>query len=92
MSKFKQAMLDIKNYEGVSDIDYHADKLLTECLYLATVKLEEARANGRGGWWNEEECTLEYLKYLRFKSILEKDHLSTVNFTMMIALRESVEQ
>lgn len=73
--------------------DEEADQMLV----LATqetmqTRLGQARnRQGRHGWWNAEVCSVEDLYKMRDKAIADKDHSSTLNFTAMIAMRESVE-
>lgn len=54
-------------------------------------KQQEARNKGRIGWWDKDVCSIEHLYNLRDKAIQDKDHTSVINFTAMIAMRESVE-
>lgn len=53
-------------------------------------KLSESRVKGRHGWWNDKICTIEELHDMRDKALSENDHVSVLNFTAMIAMRESV--
>ena len=55
-------------------------------------KLGEHRKKGRHGWWSKDVCSIEELYSLRQKALNENDHVSVLNFTAMIAARESLEQ
>ncbi|HGE6114242.1 TPA: hypothetical protein ACGG8C_002017 [Vibrio cholerae] len=55
-------------------------------------KLGEHREKGRHGWWNKDVCSIEDLYLYRRKALNENDHVSVINYTAMIAARESIEQ
>ncbi|MFO4754346.1 hypothetical protein V5H08_11840 [Vibrio cholerae] len=55
-------------------------------------KLGEHREKGRHGWWNKDVCSIEDLYSYRRKALNENDHVSVINYTAMIAARESIEQ
>ncbi|EHA1127126.1 hypothetical protein FG475_18795 [Vibrio navarrensis] len=55
-------------------------------------KLGEHREKGRHGWWNKDVCSIEDLYSYRRKALSENDHVSVINYTSMIAARESMEQ
>ncbi|EJG1091206.1 hypothetical protein C4G96_RS21315 [Vibrio parahaemolyticus] len=68
-----------------------ADKqLLIATQSEMTKKLEEHRGKGRHGWWNNNVCSIEELYSMREKALSDNDHVSVLNFTAMIAMRESV--
>nr|AAL87214.1 PH108-56(+3) [Vibrio phage 1] len=52
-------------------------------------RLQEARDAGRFGWWDKSVCSIEDLYKMRHKALKDKDHVSVINFTAMIAARES---
>ncbi len=52
-------------------------------------RLGEAAEKGRHGWWDKNVCTIEELYSMRDKALADKDHVSVLNFTAMIAMRES---
>lgn len=54
-------------------------------------KLRVHREKGRHGWWNKDACSIEELYSYRQKALNENDHVSVLNFTAMIAARESTE-
>lgn len=53
--------------------------------------LVKAFASGRTGWWNKKECSIPHLKKLRAKALNEDDHISVINYTAMISVRERME-
>lgn len=55
-------------------------------------KLGAYREKGFGGWWSKDVCSIDYLYSLREKALKDNDHISVLNFTAMIAMRESIEQ
>lgn len=55
-----------------------------------TKKLNQARGDGRHGWWDADVCSIDDLYALREQALAEDDHISTLNFTAMIAMRQSV--
>lgn len=76
-----------KDYEEANRV---ADIILVESVANSmTARLEGARALGRHGWWNPDVCSIEYLTSLRDNAIKDNDHISVLNFTAMIAIRES---
>lgn len=83
MKKIKELRVD----------EFTADTALIDAIKCEmTEKLADARQNGRAGWWNDDVCDIEYLYQLREKSISDGDHISVINYTAMIAARESIEQ
>lgn len=71
-------------------LNIQADKTLLDCVQKEmSAKLEKSSLNGRHGWWDPNVCSMEFLYSLRNKSIEDGDHVSTLNFTAMIAMRES---
>lgn len=89
---FKQSMLAIlANQQKNQLTESYADKQLTEAANFSMVqKLHIARNHGRHGWWDSQVCSIEYLYQLRDRAINDKDHISVLNFTAMIAMRESI--
>ncbi|QCG76732.1 hypothetical protein [Vibrio phage D4] len=74
--------------------DKEAEAFADEQLVIATrcammKRLKEGREQGRFGWWDNNVCTLNDLYQLRHKALKDKDHISVLNFTAMIAARES---
>lgn len=54
-------------------------------------KLIVSRDKGRHGWWDEEECTVEYLNALLKQQVEKGDMVDIANLAMMIKLRELIE-
>ncbi|AGN30197.1 hypothetical protein VPFG_00197 [Vibrio phage nt-1] len=53
-----------------------------------TRKLSDAREKGRRGWNDKNVCSIDYLYELRDKALKDNDHVSVLNYTAMIAIRE----
>lgn len=51
-------------------------------------KLDRKMEEGRGGWWNPEECTVQELKRLLFSHLEKGDMVDIGNFAMMIWIRQ----
>jgi len=54
-------------------------------------KLCFKRAQGRGGWWDENQCSIEYLRKLLREHIDKGDMVDVANFAAMIYARECME-
>lgn len=94
---FEIYMNSILSYDDIIVNDDINSKELYVCNLLtsATVssmkqKLEDANKKGRGGWWSDE-CKISNLYKLRDKALSDNDHISVINYTAMIAMRESVK-
>ena len=55
------------------------------------VSLRNARDAGRHGWWDKDACSIDDLRGYREKALEGNDHVSVINFTAMIATRETEE-
>lgn len=70
--------------------DIEADQqLLIAVQCEMSKKLRINAALGRHGWWNPNVCSVEDLYAMRDKALADNDHVSVLNFTAMIAMRES---
>lgn len=67
---------------------YADDRLRSYARMAMRDKLEIARLKGRGGWWNEDECSVEYLRDLLREHIDKGDMVDVMNFAAMIYARE----
>ena len=54
-------------------------------------KLAAAREKGRGGWWDQEVCSVEYLRELLQHHMAKGDMRDVVNLAAMIYIREIVD-
>lgn len=71
------------------DINVYADNLLTDSVHNGmSFKLQKKRNEGRGGWWNEKECSIDFLKKLLAEHVKKGDMIDVINFAAMIRLRE----
>lgn len=52
-----------------------------------SVRMREARANGKRGWWNPEVCSIEFLKEQAIKNLGEGNVLDAIIFSAMVLLR-----
>ena len=70
--------------------DAYADIRLRSCITDAIDRrLEEARDNGRGGWWREDECTIEVLRAGLQRNFEQGDMLDAIIYCAMIYMRET---
>jgi hypothetical protein len=87
--EYAEVKRDVRN-----DID--KDKYMDEALcrtfgQIMEEKLKIKREEGRGGWWDAEECSIEYLKELLREHIDKGDMVDVANFAAMIYARECME-
>lgn len=54
-------------------------------------RMEEKRAQGRGGWWDKNQCSVEYLRELFMQAVAKGNMVDVANFAMMIFVRENSE-
>ncbi|WP_425636157.1 hypothetical protein [Vibrio owensii] len=92
----KLCMRQILICEAGSDYSEDSEQFADNQLLIATrasmsERLGKAAEKGRHGWWDKNVCTIEELYSMRDKALADKDHVSVLNFTAMIAMRESVE-
>ncbi len=52
-------------------------------------RLEQKRAEGRGGWYDPAQCTVEYLAALLIGAILKGNAVDVANFAMMLHQRRA---
>jgi hypothetical protein len=68
--------------------DQHPDALAVDRFAAAMKsKLAQKRAEGRGGWNNPEECSIEWLSELLRSHVEKADPVDVGNFAMMIHQR-----
>lgn len=70
----------------IPDFEVYADTQLRFAVNNAM--LLKARASCRHWWWNNSVCSIDNLRKLRNKALNANDHVSVLNFTAMIAMRE----
>ena len=51
-------------------------------------KLSMARRKGRGGWWNDAECSIEQLRSLLREHVEKGDMRDVMNLAAMVFVRE----
>jgi hypothetical protein len=69
-----------------------ADERLCQYAKMAMEeKLEEKRLEGRGGWWNSDECSIDSLRQMLREHIEKGDMVDVMNFAAMIYARECAE-
>lgn len=84
-------VLDCFNPNENSEIEDVADRqLLLAANSAMALKLYNGKRLGRYGWWNSNVCSIDDLRKMRDKAIDDNDHSSVLNFTAMIAMRESL--
>ena len=59
---------------------------------LMDLKLEKKRKEGRGGWFEESECSIEKLKSLLIEHVEKGDMIDVMNIAAMIKVRELVDE
>jgi len=73
-----------------TDSESFADsQLLNGIQAEMSAKLAAHRHKGRHGWWDENVCKIEDLYSYRDQAIKDKDHISVLIYTSMIAAREA---
>jgi len=55
-------------------------------------KLSLARRKGRGGWWNQAECSIDHLKALLSDHVEKGDMRDVMNLAAMVYLREVADE
>jgi hypothetical protein len=69
-----------------------ADRRLVEHASKAMArKLSIARQKGRGGWWDEEACSVEQLRAMLAEHVEKGDMRDVMNFAAMIYVRQIVD-
>lgn len=51
-------------------------------------KLRIARHKGRGGWWNDTECSIDHLRALLREHVEKGDMRDVMNLAAMVFVRE----
>lgn len=74
----KKKIEKIHDEQGVSDF---TDAMLE--------KMSRKRDQGCGGWWDENQCTIEHLRGLFMAAVAKGDMIDIANFAMMIYYREN---
>lgn len=82
-------MVQIKE---INDEDFADSQLLIASNASMSAKLSKARRDGRHGWWDPKVCSIDELYQLRKVAFDRNDHISIMNYSAMIAMRESVEE
>lgn len=77
------ARVDPPNIEELADM-----RLLDLAQRAMRDKLALARMKGRGGWWNEAECSIEHLRSLLREHVEKGDMRDVMNLAAMVFVRE----
>ena len=78
--------------ENEKETEDQADKLmLTTVSNIMRTHMEVARNEGKGGWWDDSDCTEEYLTKLLKKCIDNKDWIDAANYAGMLFMRKHME-
>lgn len=72
-----------QTYDMIAD-----DKLVLHASEAMREKLKMARVKGRGGWWSDEECTVEHLRSLLREHLEKGDMRDVMNLAAMVYVRE----
>lgn len=54
-------------------------------------KLALARSHGRGGWWNDKECSIDHLRSLLREHVEKGDMRDVMNLAAMVYVREMAD-
>lgn len=75
-------------FHGRGDAQVHADDMAVDAFAAAMKdKLAAARAKGRGGWEDKDQCGQQYLSDLLREHVLKDDPVDVANFCMMLSMR-----
>ena len=77
------AHVDPPNIEELADM-----RLLDLAQRAMRDKLALARMKGRGGWWNDAECSVEQLRALLREHVDKGDMRDVMNLAAMVYVRE----
>lgn len=92
----KAALTAIRNQAATSErwiIEKMADAMLLQHSQLGmAAKLNAAREKGRGGWWNKNECSIEYLRQLLREHVEKGDMMDVMNLAAMVYVREIADE
>ncbi|QIW90887.1 hypothetical protein COHAPHLL_00024 [Vibrio phage V09] len=89
---FFQISMNLATDSSINPDEAWADKqLIIASSHEMARKLADAREKGRHGWHDSNVCSIDYLYELRDKALEDNDHVSVMNYTAMIAMRESVQ-
>lgn len=67
------------------------DRLCYVAHQAMTQKLRKKREEGRGGWWNPDECSVEFLRECLHAHLIKGDMVDVMNFAAMIYAREMLD-
>ena len=64
------------------------DRLVQHAANAMREKLALARSRGRGGWWDNTDCTIEHLRSLLRDHVEKGDMRDVMNLAAMVYVRE----
>jgi hypothetical protein len=71
--------------KAVAPEEQHYDDYAVDCFAkMMKAKLAKKRAEGRGGWQDPDQCSVEYLSTLLHAHVAKGDPVDVANFCMMI--------
>jgi (2Fe-2S) ferredoxin len=83
----------IRRGSSPDDIEILMDRILVkEASYAMEKKLEKSREKGRGGWWDNGQCSIEDLKRMLEDHLAKGDMVDVMNFAAMIFVRGELEE
>lgn len=94
MDAFEFVALDMRSTVNLATkfpkmADSVADDRLCQYASMAMKeKLEEKRAEGRGGWWDDSRCSIEVLRKMLAEHVEKGDMVDVMNLSAMIYARE----
>ncbi|OEE37252.1 hypothetical protein A1QO_03880 [Vibrio genomosp. F10 str. ZF-129] len=83
------ALAEVSPNRDVDTESFVDKQLLIAATSSMSEKLKNASDSGRHGWWDNSVISIGGLYDLRNKAISNNDHVSVLNYTAMIAMRES---
>lgn len=89
MKDIKFAMQNINGLhrDGIlteESADFYFNSAISSAI---SIRMREARVNGKRGWWNPEMCSVEFLKEQAIKNLGAGNVLDAIIFSSMVLMR-----
>ena len=83
----------VRTFRGTQHADHYLDRALrNHSSFAMELKLEHKREQGRGGWWDADQCTINDLRELLRDHVEKGDMVDVMNIAAMIYAREAMAQ
>lgn len=87
----QRALAALESMQPVSGEPEHPDDIAVNFFAdVMKVKLAKKRAEGRSGWNDPKQCSIDHLKQLFYEHFRKGDMVDLANFSMMIWHRENM--